>query len=161
MKRIIYLLIVVGLLIGLAGVIGGCAETSRLKLTLNDLYYERHSYHELGITFENLVAKLTLETEGKERIRINKNYLQDADGTVYQAVLLGENGGQKTCLGCDVLHIIYVEPGMKADGCLMVLNDVPREVTGLKLIIETDAGQAVFSLPDADSIKVIQVVGTF
>ena len=161
MKRIIYLFIVAGLLIGLAGVIGGCAETTRLKLTLNDLYYERHSYHELGITFENLVAKLTLEAKGKERICINKNYLQDADGTIYQAVLLAENGGQKTCLGCDVLRIIYVEPGMKADGCLMVLNDVPREVTGLKLIIETDAGQAVFSLPDADSIKVIEVVRAF
>ena len=162
MKRIIYILLILCLLFGLTGIVGGCTKTGSLKLTLNDLYYEE--FYLWGKTSYILVAELTLENTGKEEITIGKSYLQDAEGTDYLAFLLYENWTKTQCLACSKRDIVYkniehIQPGEKTVGYFMLAKDLPKDATGLKLIIETGTGQATLSLPDASSIRVISIPG--
>lgn len=137
---------------------------SELKLTLNNIYYEKHHYED--ITTEGLVVELTLENKGREQIEICKSYLQDAKGTTYIALLLPNRygrveGGRECCNG--ISKIIKIGAGEKTDGYFVVYEHVPRDVTGLKVTIETneiDTSLAVLLLPDASLIRVLEVFET-
>jgi len=161
LTRTICILTIVWLLVGLTGMIGGCTKASPLKVTLNDLYYEE--FYAGGTTFDMLVAELTIDNEGRSEVYVSENYVLDAEGTVYEAFLLYEKWTETNCL-CSKTDIVYkkidcVQPGEKTAGYSMLRKDVPKDVTGLKLVIEIEAGQVTLPLPDTSSIRIINLPG--
>jgi hypothetical protein len=137
---------------------------SELKLTLNDVYYEKHHYEDM--TSEVLVVELTLENKEREQIEICKSCLQDAEGTTYIALLLPTRsgmveGGRECCTGMS--RIMKIGAGEKTDGYLVVYEHVPRDANGLKVTIETNengTSLAVLLLPGASLIRVLEVFET-
>lgn len=131
---------------------------SKLEVIPNALYYEQRNYEEEGVCFEILVAELTLENKGKKTTFISNVFLQDDRGTHYRAVLLREKGKVEGCacnLGSDI--ITFLGEGVKTGSYFVVEENVPRDVTGIKLILQTDTGPVMLPLIDASSIKVLGI----
>jgi len=99
---------------------------------------------------------LTLGNKGEETLAITDNFLLDGRDTVYKALLLQVKGKEAYCMECRGLKTLRrLAPGEEADGFFMVLEDVARDASGLRLIIVADDRQTVLSLPDANRMKLV------
>ena len=140
---------------GQSGCVNGSPDTGTLELNLNDVYFERH--HSQWLVSEHLYVELTLGNRGEETLAITDNFLRDGRDTVYKALLLQVKGKEAYCMECRGLKTLRrLAPGEEANGFFMVLEDVARDASGLRLVIVADDQQTELPLPDGNRLKIVE-----
>ena len=141
----------------------GCVRPVSLKVTLDDLYYEEY-YVWAGKTFDILVAKVTIQNSGTQDIAIDKAYLVDGDEASYNGLLLYVDWTKNACRCTEVTpsyaKIEKLMPEDKTGGYFMAFQEVPKDVSRLKLMIETDEGVASLALGSTESARVVGLAGS-
>ena len=159
-KKMVIILATIIPIVALLITICGCTGQSNIKTRLGDLYYIEF-YMWAGKTFDILVAEVAIENTGVQELAINRSYVVDDGGIDYQGLLLYEDWTKTfcRCAGSSIRYdkIEQILPEDKIDGYFMSFKEVPRNVTGLKLIIETNSESVILQLGNGEAIRRIEL----
>ena len=159
-KRLGFLLALFALVVFMSGAAGCSIWRGNLEVVLDDLYYEEY-YVRSDETFDILVAKVTIQNSGSEDIKISRAYLLDGNRESYNGLLLYRDWTKNACQ-CSLVTPSYdkietVMPDDSTGGYFMAFKEVPKDISGLRLIIETDDEVVNLSLGNTETLRMVSL----